>query len=145
MLPNAITIAGLLLAVIGLALPYEVGVWFFIASFLADVLDGFVARKLGKTTKFGGVLDSVSDKIVEILFIYYLSLWFGQANLCIIAAGLSIMISYTKHRAGLSSKTFFDRPQRMIFLLISPFYFAPMLYIFIALCLIDIALLLRNI
>ena len=36
----------------------------FIAAALTDLLDGFLARKLRQTTKFGAFLDPVADKII---------------------------------------------------------------------------------
>ena len=36
----------------------------FIIAALTDLLDGFLARKLHKTTKFGAFLDPVADKIM---------------------------------------------------------------------------------
>jgi len=140
--PNHITIIGLSLAIIALFTPLGIALTLFATSFLLDVIDGNLARRYKLTTKFGGLLDSVSDKIVELLFIYYLSTLYNVTNLSIIAAGLSIMISYTKHRAGIKAHTIFDRAERLIFLLISTILFNNnmniVLYGFIALCTIAI-------
>jgi len=49
----------------------------FIAGLL-DVVDGSVARAMGKTTKFGQVLDPVMDRFVE--FCYLLGIAIGNYN-----------------------------------------------------------------
>ena len=36
----------------------------FVIAALTDLLDGYLARKLQKTTKFGAFLDPVADKII---------------------------------------------------------------------------------
>lgn len=41
------------------------------SRWLADCLDGNVARKYNKTSKFGNIFDSVSDMILEIIIIFY--------------------------------------------------------------------------
>ncbi len=123
MIANIITLTGFAFGVIGIFLPLNIGVIFFMISFLIDAIDGAIARKFNDVSEFGGVLDSTCDKIIEVLFIYYLSNNFGQVQLSIICAGFSILISYVKYRAKLdkSKKTVFDRPQRMIFLLLGAF------------------------
>lgn len=51
-------------------------VLFFVAG-VSDAFDGFLARKLGETTRFGAYLDPVADKIL--LASIYLSLGFAGA------------------------------------------------------------------
>ena len=36
----------------------------FLIAAVTDVLDGYLARRLGQTTKFGAFLDPVADKIM---------------------------------------------------------------------------------
>ncbi len=71
-----------------------------------DVIDGAVARLAGKVTAFGGVLDSVADRYVELLIfvgiIYgglikvgYLPGWLWG----ILALVGSLLVSYTRARA----------------------------------------------
>jgi len=140
--PDLITITGLLFAVIGFYFEPPIGFIFFAFSFLMDVTDGWVARRFKKVTKFGGVLDSVFDKIVEVLFLAYITVNYAVGGLGVLAAGFSVIISYTKHRSGLKLKSVFDRAQRMIFLLVAVLFFSDylvsMLLLFNALCLFAI-------
>jgi len=121
--PNHLTITSLILALISLTQNFWTSMTFFGLSFILDVLDGNLARRYKLTSKFGGFLDSITDKLVELLFIYYLSVNFNIASLGIIASGLSIMISYAKHRSRLELHTFFDRAERLIYLLIGMILF----------------------
>jgi phosphatidylglycerophosphate synthase len=148
--PNHLTYLALIIALIALTQPLYVALTLFFTSFILDVMDGNLARRHGKTTKFGGVLDSVFDKIVELLFIYYLGNQFNVQGLAVISGGLSIMISYTKQRSGMDGlTTFFDRAERMIFLTLSslliPNSFQTVLAVFIILCSIVIAQLLLKV
>jgi archaetidylinositol phosphate synthase len=65
-----------------------------------DVVDGSVARYANKSTRTGAFIDSVYDKFGEIFVFIGISLG-GLANptLCIVAASLSLMVSYTRARA----------------------------------------------
>ena len=67
-LPNLLTAARLLAAPYILYLLWTGAyrnaiVWFSIAS-LTDVLDGFLARRLGVVSKIGALLDPVADKVL---------------------------------------------------------------------------------
>ncbi len=69
-----------------------------------DALDGTMARLRGKTSRFGGFLDSVVDRYAELilvggLLVYYIQQanWLAIALAYVAAAG-SIMVSYTKAR-----------------------------------------------
>lgn len=69
-----------------------------------DALDGTMARLSGKTSRFGGFLDSVVDRYSELvllggLMVYYIQQgqWLPVVLVYIAAAG-SIMVSYTKAR-----------------------------------------------
>lgn len=132
--PNHLTVAGLILAITALFLPLIPALILFTASFILDVFDGNLARRFKLITKFGGILDSVCDKIVEVLFIYYMASSFNIGNLAILSAGLSILISYVKHRSGLKINSFFDRAQRLIFLLLTPLSPVLIFYLFNILC-----------
>ncbi len=69
-----------------------------------DALDGTMARLRGKTSRFGGFLDSVVDRYAELfllggLLIYYSNqqLWLPVMLVYAAAAG-SVMVSYTRSR-----------------------------------------------
>jgi CDP-diacylglycerol--glycerol-3-phosphate 3-phosphatidyltransferase len=76
-----------------------------IFSGIFDLIDGVVARKLGKVTAFGGFLDSVLDRYSDLLLllsfiIYYLRK--GDSALVILTAVVSIgtaLIPYVRARA----------------------------------------------
>lgn len=65
-----------------------------------DIVDGSVARYGNKSTRTGAFVDSVYDKFAEIFVFIGISLG-GLANptLCIVAASLSLMVSYSRARA----------------------------------------------
>lgn len=54
----------------------------FIAAALTDLLDGFLARRLKQTTKFGAFLDPVADKIIVctalVLIVEFYSVHVGE-------------------------------------------------------------------
>jgi phosphatidylglycerophosphate synthase len=65
-------------------------------SYSADGLDGAVARRLGKTTKFGGYLDAVVDRYQEIASYFVLGIvnsWWLPVFLLTSGA---LMVSYNK-------------------------------------------------
>jgi len=117
--PNTLTIIGFIIssiAAIGFAFPtIFIYKWylawlpcllFFISGYF-DVLDGGVARKANRVTKFGAFLDSTLDRISDSIIV--LGLMFGQMfwhwdknindflGLLILIS--TLMISYTRSRA----------------------------------------------
>ncbi len=76
--PNQITVLSVLSAVAGFALFCLGNHWYgfaaFILAFVLDAVDGAVARARGETSKIGGFLDGVSDRLVE--FFLLISLLF---------------------------------------------------------------------
>ncbi len=108
--PNTLTIFGLLISLISAVFfaMHEVliaGIFLF-SSGVLDALDGAVARENNRITKFGGFLDSVSDRFADaavIMGIMYGGLtafppfpdWF-IGNIAIVG---SLMVSYTRARA----------------------------------------------
>jgi len=130
--PNAITIIGLLINILGTYLIIKgklvfAGIIILFAG-IFDMLDGFLARKMNKKTKFGGFLDSVTDRISEGaiylgILIYYLNT--NSTLNSIIAYSvmfLSFLISYIRARAsGLKidcEEGFFTRTERIITLIL---------------------------
>lgn len=59
-----------------------------VIRFFCDVFDGAVARKFNKTSKFGGLLDSLSDNILTFIYLYIILFHFTKNK------SLSIKISF---------------------------------------------------
>lgn len=65
-----------------------------------DVVDGQVARYTKKTSKKGGFIDSVFDKIAEVaIFLGILIGNFTEPYLVFLAITLSLLVSYSRSRA----------------------------------------------
>nr|MDQ3961707.1 CDP-alcohol phosphatidyltransferase family protein [Thermoproteota archaeon] len=63
-------------------------------------VDGSVARITKQTTKKGAFLDSVFDKISEVIIFGGIALGqLADSFWCLIALGLSLLVSYTRARA----------------------------------------------
>lgn len=95
-----------------------------VASYL-DAVDGAMARKYSKVSRFGGVLDSVLDRISEIaLYAGLLAgglvpLWIG-----LWALTSSLMVSYVRARVSVEGVTLkgvgiAERPERLLILMIA--------------------------
>jgi len=128
--PNSLTILGFLLW-IAASLLYWAGLsgWEWGASILVlvvagyfDAVDGAMARKYAKVSKFGGVLDSVLDRLGEIavyaglaagaLVSFWLAVW---------AMSASFMVSYVRARVAAEGVTLkgigiAERPERLLIL-----------------------------
>lgn len=127
--PNFLTILGFLISILTAYL-YRMGLFFHAAigiflSGICDAIDGEVARRSGKVTKFGAFLDSVLDRYSEILiflglFIYY----FRSPTAILVILGLigSLMVSYVRARAeGLGEECksgLLLRPERLAILFV---------------------------
>jgi len=107
--PNHLTLIGLGITVVGAVLvaqQYWVagGIVIFLGGAF-DLLDGALARASGTTSRLGAFLDSVFDKVGEILV--YLGLVFGLsyagfregAILAAAAMGAAILVSYTRAKS----------------------------------------------
>jgi len=76
-----------------------------ILSGIFDLIDGVVARKLGKVTTFGGFLDSVLDRYSDLLLLLALLIHYiekGDPGLVILTSVVSIgtaLIPYVRARA----------------------------------------------
>jgi CDP-diacylglycerol--glycerol-3-phosphate 3-phosphatidyltransferase len=107
--PNTMTLIGLAGNVLGAAFlargDMTIGGLLILVSGPFDALDGAMARRLGKPTKFGAFVDSVNDRWSEMLIFmgllfYYLQLGDMLSCLLVFAATMgSVMVSYTKARA----------------------------------------------
>jgi len=103
--PNAITLlslvfsaAALLTSYLGLPLAFTAFV--LLLSALLDALDGYVARKRGRITKFGAFLDSTVDRISDALHTYTLHLCgVLESRLAYAMLASEYLVSYTRARA----------------------------------------------
>ena len=77
-----------------------IGSILLIVSGFFDIVDGSVARYAKQSTRKGAFIDSVYDKFAEISLFVGISLG-GLANptLCLVAASMSLMVSYSRARA----------------------------------------------
>lgn len=132
--PNTITLFGTACTVAG-GVIYATGHirtagWFLGLTALFDVLDGTVARRTGRTTRFGAFLDSSLDRVADgavlggIAIFYATSVEHGNVPMVAVALlGLvgAFMTSYTRARAealGLEMKEIgmLQRPERVVLL-----------------------------
>lgn len=88
---------------------WNAAVWVMLAVSITDVVDGYLARKLGASSRVGEVLDPLADKIL--LGGSYLTLWwigalegwltalvFGRDALILAAAGAAFLFSKDARR-----------------------------------------------
>jgi CDP-diacylglycerol--glycerol-3-phosphate 3-phosphatidyltransferase len=109
--PDAVTLIGTLGVVTGslVFLPrgmFVTGAAVVTLFVLTDMLDGAMARRLGRSSRFGAWLDSTCDRLADAAVFSGLVLWFtgegddqllaGVALFCLVAGNL---VSYAKARA----------------------------------------------
>jgi phosphatidylglycerophosphate synthase len=109
--PDVLTVAGMLIAgTAGLAFSegaFRLGGWLLIAGGLFDLVDGVVARHFGISTRFGAFLDSSLDRVVDILVMLGLVVFYIQepswvgVSLCSVILVASVLTSYARARAEL--------------------------------------------
>ena len=143
--PNVLTITGFLGSTLtGIAL--AVGSFFLAALLMilsgtCDILDGYVARKSGKMTRFGAFLDSTLDRYSDLFPLAGLAFYFSGGGamvqnvgsepaksaypwtvliICLAMLG-AFMVSYTRARAeglGINCNIgFMQRPERTVLLI----------------------------
>ena len=105
--PNFWTGVGLLfafVAAISFGVKFEfalifAGILLLISGFF-DIVDGQVARVTKKTSKKGGFLDSVTDKIAEVvIFLGILLGGYAESHWVLLAITLSLLVSYSRAKA----------------------------------------------
>ncbi|MCX8172542.1 MAG: CDP-alcohol phosphatidyltransferase family protein, partial [Archaeoglobaceae archaeon] len=101
--PNQLTFIGLILGSIAFALIITgniiLGAIFVFLSGFFDLLDGLVARTQRMVTNFGGFLDSVFDRYVDMLIFIALGLYGIDWLIVTIAMSGAFLVSYTRARA----------------------------------------------
>jgi len=137
--PNLLTLAGLLFISIGSILivfeNYILAGIFLLIGNLCDALDGTLARKYKKTSKFGAFLDSIVDRLSDAFPLMAIAILFRanilEISLTIFALIFSFMVSYARARAeglGIECKVgILERPERSIILIIFTFLAIPLI------------------
>ena len=125
--PNMVTLAGLVGAGISAWLISEGILWVggvvLLFAGVLDLFDGALARSTGKDSPFGALLDSVVDRVSEIVALLGLLLHYARSDslegtvLVYLAAGGSVMVSYLRARSeglGIDCKVgIMTRPERV--------------------------------
>jgi CDP-diacylglycerol--glycerol-3-phosphate 3-phosphatidyltransferase len=130
--PSAVTWVGFLLSVAA-ALLITGGRWLvagllvLVAGFL-DALDGALARRTNRVTRFGAALDSSLDRLSEAALLLGILVWYvrdGSATGALLAGvtlSFSFMVSYIRARAeglGLDCQVgMVTRPERVLLLVL---------------------------
>jgi phosphatidylglycerophosphate synthase len=130
--PNILTLIGLLINIFAMIL-FAKGIflWAGVVIMFAgifDMVDGEVARRTKRVTKFGAFFDSVIDRYSDMLLLLGLVIWYAKINR-IFYVGLtglvligSVLTSYTRARAEslipACKVGFLERPERIVLLII---------------------------
>ena len=108
--PNTMTLLGLLGNTVGAVLLAQ-GRWLEGGSLVLfsgafDALDGTMARLRGHPTRWGGFVDSVTDRYSELVIYFGLLMYYGRHGdtvgvfLVYLAAAGSVLVSYVRARAA---------------------------------------------
>ena len=89
--------------------------------FIADCLDGAVARKYKKTSKLGNILDTVSDMMLMFIIFYFIMIRFNLANWYIIFFILAMCLINEKYSVFTSHESAKNGDSNMIDLVVSFF------------------------
>lgn len=133
--PDLLTLIGLGITLVAAGLlasgQFVAAAVLLVISLPMDALDGAVARALGRTNPFGGVLDSTVDRLADMALLlslaYYLAVTgrFGEMALAYAALVGSTMVSYIRARAGAADLPcaggMFSRFERLAVLLLMLF------------------------
>lgn len=133
--PDAVTIVGTLGVVIGALVFYPMGQLFwgtvFITCFVfSDIVDGLMARQLGRGGRWGAFLDSTLDRLADGSVFIGIVIWFftGGGNPAVAVAALAclllgLLVSYAKARAeglGMTADTgIAERSERLVTVLVA--------------------------
>ena len=126
--PNALTLLGPIVATFAAWMYIQqqlaLALLLLLLSGFVDALDGAVARATGKTTAFGGVLDSVCDRYSDAIVLIGVILGGWSSTFWgILAIVGSLLVSYTRARAEAAGVEqlgvgIAERPERLIILMI---------------------------
>jgi CDP-diacylglycerol--glycerol-3-phosphate 3-phosphatidyltransferase len=130
--PNILTLIGMVINIFAMIL-FAKGIFTYAAlvvifAGIFDIVDGEVARRTKRVTKFGAFFDSVIDRYSDLLLLLGLIIWYAK-NHSIFYVGLtglvligSVLTSYTRARAEslipACKVGFLERPERIVLLII---------------------------
>lgn len=118
--PDLLTLLSLAVAVPVLWLPAPVAAALILISALLDALDGSVALLQSRPTRWGYVLDSVVDRLVDGLVLGALVVSGAPAGLAVGCGAAVVLLEYTRARAGnaggseVGTVTVAERPVRLL-------------------------------
>lgn len=124
--PDLLTLVGLVTALAVLAPAAAGGRWpllapvVVVASGLLDSLDGAVAVMTGRTSRWGGVLDALADRVSDAAYCAALWLLGAPAWLAVVAAAIGWLHEYARARsaamglADVATITVSERPTRIV-------------------------------
>lgn len=126
--PNSFTVAGMVITAFGAA-AFGIGYirpagLLILAGGVCDTIDGMIARKCGKASRFGALLDSSVDRYAEFcMFVGIAAYFIHRADYATSAGAVlalcgSFMVSYTRARAeslGFEARIgIMQRPERVL-------------------------------
>jgi phosphatidylglycerophosphate synthase len=124
--PDLVTLTGLGASAAAVAVAAVGGRWLWCAaalvvlSGLLDGVDGAVAVLRDRVTRWGHVLDSVTDRVGDLMFLLALGVAGGPWQPCVIAGALMFLQEYARARAAVAGMsevavvTVGERPTRVI-------------------------------
>jgi CDP-diacylglycerol--glycerol-3-phosphate 3-phosphatidyltransferase len=130
--PNILTLIGMVINIFAMIL-FAKGIFTWAALVIVfagifDIVDGEVARRTKRVTKFGAFFDSVIDRYSDLLLLLGLTIWYARNNRIeyVWLTGLvligSALTSYTRARAEslipACKVGFLERPERIVLLVI---------------------------
>ena len=134
--PNILTLVGLVINIFATVL-FAKGIFVWAALVIVfagifDIVDGEVARRTKRVTRFGAFFDSVIDRYSDMLLLLGLMIWYAKIDR-IFYMGLtglallgSVLTSYTRARAEslipACKVGFLERPERIVLLIIGALF-----------------------
>jgi CDP-diacylglycerol--glycerol-3-phosphate 3-phosphatidyltransferase len=130
--PNILTLIGLVINIFAMVLfakgRFGWGALVIMFAGVFDIVDGEVARRTKRVTKFGAFFDSVIDRYSDLLLLLGLIIWYAKIDR-IFYVGLtglvligSVLTSYARARAEslipACKVGFLERPERIVLLII---------------------------
>ncbi len=118
--PDLLTLLSLVVAGPVLWVPARIAAAMILVSAVLDALDGSVALLQGRPTRWGYVLDSVVDRLVDGLVLGALVVAGAPPGLAVGCGALVVLLEYTRARAGnaggseVGTVTVAERPVRLL-------------------------------